>query len=179
MRGYPSSMAWGNLDKEALPDVNFQPHGYLFLATKVMINYDYECKKLPCQVQNFWLISDLIVTIPGRRGGVGQEPGNSIRVWGFHSHVGSGICDLKLSFPQSKCKCPNQNHPCVQEKKFMTTARTGGLEANISVAEHRGWRCFPRGDPPAVLSRTQPTNEHQQPTKGSPSQQLVGLKFLN
>ena len=62
MRGYPSSMAWGNLDKEALPDVNFQPHGYLFLATKVMINYDYECKKLPCQVQNFWLISDLIVT---------------------------------------------------------------------------------------------------------------------
>ena len=115
MRGYPSSMAWGNLDKEALPDVNFQPHGYLFLATKVMINYDYECKKLPCQVQNFWLISDLIVTIPGRRGGVGQEPGNSIRVWGFHSHVGSGICDLKLSFPQSKCKCPNQHHPCVQE----------------------------------------------------------------
>jgi len=34
MRSYPSSMAWGGLDPESLPDVNFQPHGYLFLATK-------------------------------------------------------------------------------------------------------------------------------------------------
>ena len=37
MRSYPSSMAWGGLDPESLPDVNFQPHGYLFLATKVQI----------------------------------------------------------------------------------------------------------------------------------------------
>jgi len=37
MRSYPSSMAWGGLDPESLPGVNFQPHGYLFLATKVQI----------------------------------------------------------------------------------------------------------------------------------------------
>ena len=35
MRGYPGSLAWGDLNPETLPDVNFQPHGYLFLATKV------------------------------------------------------------------------------------------------------------------------------------------------
>jgi len=34
MRGYPASLAWGDLNPESLPDVNFQPHGYLFLATK-------------------------------------------------------------------------------------------------------------------------------------------------
>jgi len=34
MRGYPGSLAWGDLNPETLPDVNFQPHGYLFLATK-------------------------------------------------------------------------------------------------------------------------------------------------
>ena len=37
MRGYPGSLAWGDLDPETLPEVNFQPHGYLFLATKVLI----------------------------------------------------------------------------------------------------------------------------------------------
>jgi len=34
MRGYPASLAWGDLNPETLPEVNFQPHGYLFLATK-------------------------------------------------------------------------------------------------------------------------------------------------
>ena len=37
MRGYPGSLAWGDLNPETLPEVNFQPHGYLFLATKVLI----------------------------------------------------------------------------------------------------------------------------------------------
>lgn len=34
MRSYPASLAWGDLDPESLPEVHFQPHGYLFLATK-------------------------------------------------------------------------------------------------------------------------------------------------
>jgi len=34
MRSYPASLAWGGLDPESLPEVHFQPHGYLFLATK-------------------------------------------------------------------------------------------------------------------------------------------------
>ena len=36
MRSYPTSLAWGGLDPESLPEVHFQPHGYLFLATKVL-----------------------------------------------------------------------------------------------------------------------------------------------
>ena len=36
MRSYPASLAWGGLDPESLPEVHFQPHGYLFLATKVL-----------------------------------------------------------------------------------------------------------------------------------------------
>ena len=28
--------------------------------------------------------------VPGRRGGAGEKPSNSVRMWSFHGHVGSG-----------------------------------------------------------------------------------------
>ena len=40
MRDYPASLAWGSLPPSSLPDVSFQPHGYLFLATQVTQRQD-------------------------------------------------------------------------------------------------------------------------------------------
>ena len=47
MRNYPASLAWGSLPPSSLPDVSFQPHGYLFLATQVTIHQDRaHCNKV-------------------------------------------------------------------------------------------------------------------------------------